>query len=67
MKTYRLLSGDDTSAFCRKVSAALAEGWELYGDPAYAYDAGCGEMRCAQAVIKESEDEYFAKKKLEGS
>ncbi len=50
---YRLLTGDDTSAFCHKVSAALAKGWELHGGPAYAWDHANGVMRCAQAVTKE--------------
>ena len=30
MKLYRFL-GDDTSAFCHKVSAALNAGWALHG------------------------------------
>ena len=64
MKLYRLLTADDTSAFCHKVSAALAKGWELYGDPAYAFDASNGVMRCAQAVVKEVEGEYRPDLKL---
>lgn len=55
---YRLLTGDDTSAFCHKVSAALAEGWELHGSPAYAYDAQNNVMRCAQAVVKREHAPY---------
>ena len=35
---YRLLTEDDTSEFCHKVSAALAKGWVLHGDPQYGYD-----------------------------
>jgi hypothetical protein len=53
MKLYRLLTEDDTSAFCHKVSLALSKGWVLHGAPAYAFDAASGRMRCAQAVIKE--------------
>jgi hypothetical protein len=53
MRAYRFLTADDTSAFCHKVTAALAEGWELYGPPAYAYDAANGIMRCGQAVTKD--------------
>ncbi|WP_102107722.1 DUF1737 domain-containing protein [Oceaniglobus roseus] len=49
---YRLLTGDDTSEFCHKVSDALGKGWELHGSPAYAFDAANGVMRCAQAVTK---------------
>ncbi len=58
MKLYRLLTEQDTSAFCHKVSEALNKGWELHGSPAYAWDATKGVMRCAQAVVKEVEGEY---------
>ena len=64
MKAYRLLTGEDTSAFCHKVTEALAKGWELYGDPAYAYDASGSVMRCAQAVTKEVEASYAPDMKL---
>lgn len=64
MKLYRFLSEDDTSAFCHKVSAALAKGWELYGPPAYAFDASNGVMRCGQAVVKEVEGDYSPDLKL---
>lgn len=61
---YRLLTEDDTSAFCHKVSRALAEGWELYGSPSYAFDASNGVMRCAQAVVKDVEATYHPDMKL---
>lgn len=64
MRAYRLLTGDDTSAFCHKVSEALSKGWELYGDPSYAYDAANGVMRCAQAVTKEVDGAYSPDTKL---
>ena len=64
MKAYRLLTEEDTSAFCHKVSDALAKGWVLYGDPAYAFDAASGKMRCAQAVLKEVEGDYSPDMKL---
>lgn len=64
MRAYRLLTGDDTSAFCHKVTEALSKGWELYGDPAYAFDAANGVMRCAQAVTKEVDGSYDPDKKL---
>ena len=44
MLAYRLLTEDDTSAFCHKVTAALAAGWSLHGDPVYAFDAARGVM-----------------------
>jgi hypothetical protein len=34
LPTYRLLTGPDDAAFCRRVSEALALGYELYGSPA---------------------------------
>lgn len=61
---YRLLTEDDTSAFCHKVSAALAAGWHLHGSPAYAFDAARGVMRCAQAVTKEIAEPYHPDMKL---
>ncbi|MDF3853120.1 DUF1737 domain-containing protein [Paracoccus sp. P2] len=63
-KIYRLLTEDDTSAFCHKVSEALSKGWALHGDPAYAFDAARGVMRCAQAVTKEIEADYHPDMKL---
>lgn len=64
MKLYRFLSGDDTSAFCHKVSEALSKGWALHGDPVYAFDATRGAMRCGQAVVKEAPGVYSAEVKL---
>ena len=63
-KLYRLLTEEDTSAFCHKVSKALAEGWELYGDPTYAFDTANGVMRCGQAVTKDIDKPYTADMKL---
>ncbi len=46
---YRLLTGPDDAEFCRRVSAALAEGYRLHGGPALTYD---GErIVVAQAVV----------------
>ena len=64
MKLYRFLSEDDTSAFCHKVSEALSKGWELYGDPTYAFDSANGVMRCGQAVVKEAPGTYAPDMKL---
>ena len=61
---YRLLTGEDTSDFCHKVSAALAKGWTLHGSPAYARDGATGVMRCAQAVTKEVDMDYDPDVKL---
>ena len=64
MKLYRFLSEDDTSAFCHKVSAALDKGWELYGEPVYAFDANKGIMRCGQAVTKTVDGDYHPEMSL---
>ena len=61
---YRLLTEDDTSAFCHKVSDALAKGWQLHGGPSYAFDQANGVMRCAQAVTKEIAENYHPDMKL---
>ena len=61
---YRLLTEDDTSDFCHKVSLALSKGWVLHGSPAYAFDATSGKMRCAQAVTKEIDADYHPDMKL---
>ena len=64
MKIYRLLTEDDTSAFCHKVSDALSKGWELFGSPTYGFDAARGVMRCGQAVTKEIHTAYTPDMKL---
>lgn len=64
MKLYRFLTEDDTAAFCHKVSEALSKGWDLHGNPTYAFDAGHGVMRCGQAVVKEVPGTYAPDLKL---
>jgi hypothetical protein len=49
---YRLLTGDDTKAFCERVSQAIAEGYALYGSPSVAVRPD-GSVVTAQAVILE--------------
>lgn len=58
MLAYRLLTDDDSAAFCHKVTEALARGWQLYGNPVYAADPATGGMRCGQAVVKEVDRAY---------
>ena len=64
MKIYRLLTEDDTSAFCHKVSEALSKGWSLHGSPTMAFDAARGVMRCGQGVVKEIDTPYSPEMKL---
>lgn len=46
---YRLLTGKDDDAFCRRVSDALARGYQLYGSPAATFN--CEHVVVAQAVV----------------
>ncbi len=46
---YRLLTGPDTSAFCQRVSDALADGYVLHGSPAITFDGTTTYV--AQAVV----------------
>jgi hypothetical protein len=49
LPTYRLLTGKDDATFCRRVSEALALGYQLYGSPAMTFN---GEhIVVAQAVL----------------
>jgi len=48
--SYRLLTGTDDRAFCERVSAALDDGYRLYGSPSVAVRND--EVITAQAVVK---------------
>lgn len=61
---YRLLTEEDSAAFCHKVSEALSKGWQLHGSPSIAFDQQHGVMRCAQAVTKEVAQDYHPDMKL---
>ena len=58
MLVYRLITEDDTSNFCHLVTEAMSKGWTLHGSPQYAFDQANGVMRCAQAVVKETDIAY---------
>lgn len=64
MKAYRLITEEDTSEFCHRVTEALSKGWALHGSPSYAFDATNGVMRCAQAVTKDADTTYSRDLKL---
>jgi len=49
LPTYRLLTGPDDDAFCRRVSEALARGYRLWGSPAMTFDGT--RVIAAQAVL----------------
>jgi hypothetical protein len=46
---YRLLTGADDREFCERVSSALAEGYQLHGDPAIAVEGD--RVVVAQALV----------------
>ena len=53
---YRLLTGIDDAAFCRRVSVALAAGYMLHGSPAATFN---GEnVIVAQAIIWPAVDSF---------
>jgi hypothetical protein len=64
MKAYRLITENDTSDFCHRVTQAISNGWELHGSPTYAFDASENVMRCAQAVVKDADGPYSRDVKL---
>lgn len=56
MKLYRFLSGPEGFAFNQRVSLALQEGWEPFGNPVLTYDPLLKVMIAGQAIVKETED-----------
>ncbi|MEM6711803.1 MAG: DUF1737 domain-containing protein [Pseudomonadota bacterium] len=59
MILYRLLTAADAGdQFCRKVTQALNDGWELHGDPAISVNPTSGQTICAQAVVKKQPGTY---------
>jgi hypothetical protein len=66
MKLYRVLTGVDDAAFCKRVSEALNKGWHLYGSPALTFDSEKGRTICAQAIVKDVAGEWTDEMKGEG-
>ena len=46
---YRLITGPDDVTFCERVSAALADGYRLYGSPSNTFNGE--QVINAQAVV----------------
>ena len=46
---YRVLTGPDDHVFCERVSAALDEGYRLFGPPAVTFDGS--NVIVAQAIV----------------
>jgi hypothetical protein len=49
LPVYRLFTGEDDAAFCKKVSAALEMGYQLYGPPVATFNDK--SVIVAQAVV----------------
>ncbi|MCG8575933.1 MAG: DUF1737 domain-containing protein [Flavobacteriales bacterium] len=49
LPTYRVLTGPDDDHFCKRVSEALEQGYQLHGSPALTYNGTV--VIVAQAVI----------------
>jgi hypothetical protein len=52
---YRVLTGPDDHVFCRRVSAALDEGYRLFGPPAVTFDGD--NVIVAQAIVLDTPTE----------
>ncbi|HEX6930445.1 MAG TPA: DUF1737 domain-containing protein [Gammaproteobacteria bacterium] len=61
MKLYRLITGKDDAAFCRRITALLNKGWELHGTASIS--AGMDGNQVAQAVVKEVANEEWSDEK----
>ena len=60
MKAYRYLTGKDDAAFCHRVTQALNNGWQLYGQPTLTFDQKRGEVICGQVITKQIEGRSYA-------
>ncbi len=49
LPVYRLLTGPDDASFCKRVSAELARGFQLYGPPCLTFDGK--RVVAGQAII----------------
>jgi hypothetical protein len=58
MKLYRYLTGADDAAFCHRISAAIHQGWELYGNPTLTYDIERKQVITGQALTKKTNGTY---------
>ena len=58
MRRYRFLTGPDDRSFCDRVTEAINEGWELFGDPQLTFDAVKGHVICGQAIIREEPENH---------
>ena len=60
MQVYRYLTGPDDAAFCHRVTAALNNGWLLFGPPTLTFDSKVGRVICGQAITKDVPDRSYS-------
>lgn len=58
LPTYRILTGVDDAAFCRRVSEAIGLGYKLYGSPSATFNGQ--SVIVAQALIWSSIESMMA-------
>ncbi|MDR0210485.1 MAG: DUF1737 domain-containing protein [Pseudomonas putida] len=51
LPVYRLITGKDDAAFCKRISELLAQGYVLHGSPSLTYDPELKSVIAGQAVI----------------
>lgn len=59
LPTYRILTGVDDAAFCRRVSQAIALGYKLYGSPSATFNGQ--SVIVAQAIVWPSIETQIAR------
>jgi len=57
VKLYRFLSGPEGFAFNQRLSLALQDGWEPWGNPVMTFDPVLKVMVIGQAIMKETANE----------
>jgi hypothetical protein len=57
---YRYLTGPDDVSFCHRVTAAINNGWSLFGTPTLTYDSEQKRVICGQAIIKDVDGAVYS-------
>ena len=50
---YRCVTGPDDGTFDQRVSEAISNGWQLYGNATMAFDAASQRVICGQSMVKD--------------
>ncbi|MCA0407040.1 MAG: DUF1737 domain-containing protein [Proteobacteria bacterium] len=57
---YRCVTGPDDGTFDQRVSEAISNGWQLYGNATMAFDSTTQRMICGQSMVKNVPDKTYA-------